>query len=124
MWSIFAAMIYMQFLNVSAPIEALLFVLAIMAFTFPVTTYLSKVLLRRAIKKENITSFTVQFITCTLILAFFLCAAYQRICIAEKKGVFPVSTMFMVVKGLFILNFWEIYFLLLFPTWPSALFDF
>ena len=95
MWTVFALMIYMQFLNVSAPLEALLFVLAILVLTYPVTTYLSRILLRRAIEKEAFVIFIAEFITTTLILSFFYALLINGFVMLENKGVFPASTMFL-----------------------------
>ncbi|MBL3657209.1 sensor histidine kinase [Fulvivirga sediminis] len=105
MWIVFALMIYTQFLHVSAPLEALLFVIAVLMITYPLTTYVSGVVLPKAIEKKEFAFFIVQFILFTLLLSFLYTILIKGFVKLENNEVFPASTMFMGIDRPFYIDF-------------------
>lgn len=94
LWIILVLSIFVQFIEVCPPLEAALFSLSIFAITYPVTTYLSKHALPKALKDENIKGFVTQFVLLTILLAFLNAAFINGFVWLEKNDVFPTSIMF------------------------------
>ena len=68
--------------------------LAVILVFYPFTAYLSKVLLKKAIKEKKVLKFAVQFIFISLFMSILVLGIYSIFNYLEKSGVFPVSELF------------------------------
>lgn len=79
--------------NASIPESAALSLAAILSF-YPLTTYLSKHLLKKAIKKRTMLMFSIQFLLVSVLMIAIVLGLYMVFSYWEKVNVFPKSELF------------------------------
>lgn len=93
-WTILTLTIYSQFINVCPFYESTIFVILFLLITYPITTFLSKILLPKALKEKGMKKFILYFILFSLLLAFLYACTNNGFIWLEKKEIFPTSIMF------------------------------
>jgi hypothetical protein len=94
LWLVLLLTVFIQFTDVCPFKEAAVFVVAFFAVSYPSATFLSKYLLPKALKSENMKVFVFQFIVLTLLLAFFYALFVKGFIWLEMQEVFPRSALF------------------------------
>lgn len=89
-WIVFC----IQFTTSTSILEACLFSLASVLSFYPLTTYLSNNLLKKAIQKKAILKFTIQFFSISLLMSILILCLYVLFSRLEKTGIFPDSSLF------------------------------
>lgn len=90
-WLLMLAVFWVQYMESMSKLEAFLLALGIVGLAYPLTTYLSRHLLRKAMETKNMFKFVVQFLSITLIysicIPFIIGLLYQL----EVAGIFQAS---------------------------------
>lgn len=93
-WILLYFVFFMQYIPQASLIEAILFPLCILGPAYPITTYLSKNLLQRAMKTKKMKVFVFQFVLFSLILSCIIFASIHLFFYLETSGYFPPSELF------------------------------
>lgn len=93
LWVVLLTTIFLQLSEVCPFNEAALFSLSYFVISYPFVTFLSNFLLPKALKGGDFKVFISQFITLTLLLAFFYALFTKGFIRLETLGVFPHSAL-------------------------------
>ena len=94
LWTIIMLTVFYQFIGVCPFYEAALFVLSFFAVTYPITTFLSGNLLKKALRNNKMKQFVLYFFLFTLLLAFLYACINNLFFWFERKEIFPTSVIF------------------------------
>ena len=90
-WILMLAVFWVQYMESMNKLEAFLLAAGIVGLAYPLTTYLSKRLLRRAMENRNMIKFSIQFLAITLIYAFSIPLIIRLLSLLETFEIFPIS---------------------------------
>lgn len=93
-WIALGINFFVQYSLYGILVEAFLASSCILVFAYPMTTYLSTTLLRRAIQKRKIKLFLLQFLLFSALTALFLLISGAIFAMLEIRGVFSGSDLF------------------------------
>lgn len=92
-WVFFAVVIWLLYLPLTSVWEGGLLAFAVIICAYPLTTYLSCSLLKKAIEKQKMLLFSGQFFLITAFLALFIPFILYFFLFLERKGVFVPSEL-------------------------------
>lgn len=92
-WALLALTVFMQFIVVCPFSEAVLFALSFFVTSYLPATFLSKYLLPKALKSNNLKAFIWQYLALTLLLAFFYASFTKGFVWLEHNDIFPRSVI-------------------------------
>ena len=93
-WILTAITMFLQFIEVCLFSESVLFVVLLLTITIPITTFLSKKLLPKALRTGYWKTFVLHFILLTILLTFLYSCLSKGFVWLEEQNVFPVSVAF------------------------------
>ncbi len=94
LWTVITLTVFYQFIGVCPLWEAVLFAASFLAITWPVTTFLSGNLLKKALRSNRMGRFVVWFLLFSFLLAFLYACVNDLFVRLERKEVFPASVIF------------------------------
>lgn len=94
-WVLFGIVLWMIYMPMSSALEGGLLAASLIAYAFPFTTYLSRNLLRKAIRNRKMLLFTGQFFLITAIAAVFMPFILYGFLYLEEAGIFPPSGLIL-----------------------------
>ncbi|NDW12219.1 sensor histidine kinase [Bacteroides sp. 214] len=92
-WVFFGIVIWLLYIIQSSVIEGGFLAISVLGTAYPFTTYLSRNLLQKAIKRRKMLLFTGQFFLVTALMAFFIPFILYGFLFLERSGVFSLSEL-------------------------------
>lgn len=92
-WVFFAVVIWLLYMPLASVLEGGLLTIAIIACAYPFTTYLSRNLLTKAIRRKRMLLFMGQFFLITATIALFIPFILYGFLLLEKNGFFTPSEL-------------------------------
>ncbi|MCY4778787.1 histidine kinase [Sphingobacterium sp. UT-1RO-CII-1] len=93
-WAGIAIVLSVQFSERASTLEAVAFAFTSVLVFYPFSTYLSTVLLKKAIKENRVLPFIIQFCLVSMLMAGFVLGLYIVFSYLEDINVFPKSRLF------------------------------
>lgn len=90
-WIFIFAVFFLQYIATMSVLEAFLLAACVILSAYPFTTYLSKRLLKKAMKQKNMPKFILQFFTVSIIYSAVIPVILALFGHLEKIGIFPPS---------------------------------
>ncbi|MCC8173837.1 MAG: histidine kinase [Odoribacter sp.] len=100
-WAVIYLTLLFQFIPQTSFVEAVLYPAFVLLCCYPLTTYLSRDLLRKAIRKKWMYIFFLQFVGVSIVSGIIYFIWSFVFYLLEKNGVFTGSDLFMVDKPLY-----------------------
>ncbi|MDH6307270.1 two-component system LytT family sensor kinase [Dysgonomonas sp. PFB1-18] len=92
-WVFFGIVIWMLYIIQSSVVEGGFLAVSVLGSAYPFTTYLSRNLLQKAIKRKKMLLFTGQFFLVTALMAFFIPFILYGFLFLERSGIFSSSEL-------------------------------
>ncbi|MDH6306383.1 two-component system LytT family sensor kinase [Parabacteroides sp. PF5-5] len=92
-WVFFGLILCLIYTSSSSVLEGCLLAISVLICAYPFTTYLSRSLLTKAIKRRKMQLFIGQFVLITALSAFFIPFILYGFLLLEKAGFFPSSEL-------------------------------
>lgn len=90
-WIFIFAIFFLQYIATMSVLEAFLLAACVILSAYPFTTYLSKRLLRKAMKQKNMPKFIIQFFAVSIIISAIISVILVLFGYLENIGIFPQS---------------------------------
>lgn len=91
MWIFIFAVFFLQYIATMSVLEAFLLTACVILSAYPFTTYLSKRLLKNAMKQKNMLKFIIQFFVVSIIYSAVILVILALFGYLENIGIFPQS---------------------------------